>query len=109
VFVRGADNQLWHRTWSSNGWSPWSSLGGGIISGPDAASCAPGHLDVFAIGPDHALYQLGYNGRAWTQWQRLGGDWTSDPGAACMTGTGTIAVVARGSDNAAWQTTVAAS
>lgn len=61
VFARGTDAALWHKFWA-NGWSNWSSLGGGIA--PDAAPAATsvgttwgvGHLDVYIRGTDNRLW-----------------------------------------------------
>ncbi len=73
------------------------------------ASCAAGHVDVFAMGTDAALYQLGYNGTAWGAWQHLGGRWGGDPGGVCPTGGTAISLFERGSDGALWQTSLAGS
>ena len=79
-----------------------------LASGPDAASCASGHLNVFAVGTDSALWQLVYNG-AWHPWQRLGGQWTSDPSAVCPPATTGIDVFERSPNNDVWETNVPAS
>jgi hypothetical protein len=107
IFARGTDNGVWHKWWHGSGWGGWESLGGTLISGPDAASCSAGHLDVLAVGSDRALYRFGFNG-SWGAWQRHGGYWTSDPGAVCSTGTTSVNVFERGTDNALWQTTISA-
>ena len=70
-----------------------------IASSPDAASCASGHLDVFAAGPDAALYHLAFKGASgWAQWERMGGQWSAGPGAVCLSGTSTVEVFERGPD-----------
>jgi spore germination protein YaaH len=108
VFARGTDNGLWQKSWNGTQWGAWQPLGGSLASSPAVSSCASGHLDVFVLGSDHAMYQLGYNGK-WGSWQRLGGYWTSDPSAVCLTGTTSVALFARGTDGALWQTIVTGS
>jgi hypothetical protein len=98
---------MWHKLYSG-GWSGWESLGGNLTSAPDAASCGPGRLDIFATGAGSALLRLGFNG-AWGSWSTLGGTWTSEPGTVCLTGTSTIALFERGTDNALWQANVPSS
>jgi hypothetical protein len=73
VFVRGTDNNLYHR-WqmTENGeWAEWASIGappGGATSGPDVALNAPGGLVVFARGGDNAI---------WHAWQdQPDGEWS---------------------------------
>lgn len=38
VYIRSTDNAIWTKSWDGSAWSGWSSLGGGIIGGPDACS-----------------------------------------------------------------------
>ena len=78
----------------------WSSLGGGLTSGPDAASSGAGAVDVFVRGTDNGLWRLSWNGSSWANWQPLGGGLTSDPGATAV-GTRTDVFV-RGTDNQLW-------
>ena len=108
VFVRGTDNAVWHK-WYSSGWTGWQSLGGSPAYGPAAASCSRGHLDVYATGTSGGLLQAGFNGAAWGPWSSSTGTWTSKPGAVCLAGTNTVFMFERGSDNALWQGTAAAS
>ena len=59
VFVKGADNGLWH-IWQvapNNGWSGWSSLGGAMTQGPIVGRNGDGRLEVFVKGTDGALWQ----------------------------------------------------
>lgn len=81
--------------------APWTSLGGILTSGPDAASWAPSRKDVFVRGGDNGLWQRTWNGTAWSNWISLGGVLTSDPTAVSW-GTGRLDVFARGTDNALW-------
>ena len=107
VFVRGTDNGIWHRSGNGTGtWSAWDTIGGILTSGPDAASCAANHLDVFATGTDGGLWQRGFNGTTWGAWQPLGAAPTADPGAVCPTGTTSVWLFARGTDNSLFQTSV---
>ena len=102
IFARGQDNQIWHMDWAVDHWSSWEPLGGLFSSGPDAASCASNRLDVFALGMDKALWRLSWNGSQWSGWAPLGSQWTSDPSAVCLTGTSTVNLFERGSDQAIW-------
>jgi hypothetical protein len=45
-----------------NGWSGWTSLGGGVASDPAAVSWAGGRIDVFARGADNAMVHKCYDG-----------------------------------------------
>ncbi|MCW7549016.1 hypothetical protein OO184_13995, partial [Photorhabdus sp. APURE] len=60
VFVRGADNALWHiwQTASNSDWSNWQSLGNTITSDPAVYANADGRLEVFARGTDNALWHI---------------------------------------------------
>ncbi|SCZ61353.1 hypothetical protein SAMN02982990_01700, partial [Photorhabdus luminescens] len=55
VFVRGADNALWHiwQTAPNSDWSNWQSLGNTITSNPAVYANADGRLEVFARGADN--------------------------------------------------------
>jgi glucose/arabinose dehydrogenase len=99
VFVRGTDNQLWHK-WYANGWSGWEPLGGALTSGPAAASWSAGRLDVFARGPDNQLWHKWYQG-GWSSWEPLGGA-TFDSPAAASWSAGRLDVFVRGTDNQLW-------
>jgi hypothetical protein len=74
----------------------WESLNGPITSGPDAASWAPGRLDVFARGTDNSLVHKWYGG-GWAGFESLGGALTADPGAVSW-GPNRIDVFVRGID-----------
>jgi hypothetical protein len=83
VFVRGGDNQLYHR-WSVDGgatFSRWESLGappGGLSSSPAAVSWGYARIDVFVRGGDSRLWHKGWAG-TWSGWENLGGVLTSAP------------------------------
>lgn len=105
VFVRGADNAVWHRSWDQTEWSSWESLGGNIASDPAAVSWGPGHIDLFARGRDNALYRKVFDGGAWSKdWEKLGGSLASSP-AVTSWAPGRLDVFARGTDGALYQKT----
>jgi Repeat of unknown function (DUF346) len=79
----------------------WQPLGGSISSAPDAASPAPGRLDVFARGSDNALWTRTLAGGQWGGWQTLGGSLTSAPGAVAWSAK-RLDVFVRGSDGGLW-------
>jgi hypothetical protein len=99
VFVRGADNALWHR-WYQGGWSGWESLGGYLTSDPAAVSWSGGRIDVFARGGDYGLWHE-YFDAGWSGWSSLGGYLTSGPAVASWA-PGRLDVFARGADNELW-------
>jgi len=102
VFIRGADNGLWQRTWNGSSWSSWISLGGVITSAPSVVSWGPGRLDVFARGTDNALWHRWWTAPGgWYNWERLGGVLTSGPDVASW-GLGRLDVFVRGTDNGLW-------
>jgi hypothetical protein len=105
VFVRGADNAVWHRAWDQNAWSNWESLGGTIISDPAAVSWGPGRIDLFARGRDNGLYRKVFDNGSWSKdWEKLGGTLASSP-AVTSWGPGRLDVFARGPDGALYQKT----
>jgi hypothetical protein len=101
VFVRGADNALWHRSWNGTTWGSWDSLGGIITSDPSTLSEGPNQIDVFVTGADRAIWHRGRNGTTWSPWESVGGIATSAPDAASW-GMGRLDVVVRGADNGLW-------
>ncbi len=101
VFVRGADNALYHRRGTTT-WLDWENLGGLLTSDPAVASRAPGKLDVFARGPFAHLWYRSFDGKTWSEWEDLGGDLKSEP-AAVSRDSGHIDVFIRGTDDALWQ------
>ena len=63
VFVRGTDNQMWHKFGFGSGqWSGWEPQGGVLTSGPDVASWGSGRLDVFVRGTDDGLWHKWWDG-----------------------------------------------
>lgn len=88
IFVRGADNALWHR-WRENGvWNWWVSRGGVLTSGPDAIGTTSmvGTLEIKVVvrGADNGLYMLTYRPTS-SRWESLGqapGGAAGDPSIA---------------------------
>ena len=62
MFVRGGDNQLWHK-WYDGGWSGWEPLGGVLVDAPRSAQLGPGRLDVVVRGTDNQLWHRWFDGR----------------------------------------------
>jgi hypothetical protein len=62
VFVRGANNGLWRRTWNGTSWTAYASLsgptGGTLVGTPAVASSATGRLDLVVRGNDNALWTI---------------------------------------------------
>lgn len=104
VVGRGADNAIWHRSWTGTTFSSWVSLGGGARSGPAVVSAGADRLDLFARGLDDALWQRTRVAGSWGPWESLGGIISSDPDAA-SSGNGDIVVTVRGADGAVWYRT----
>ena len=104
VFVRGTDNQLWHKSWNGTGWGSWEPLGGVLTSDPGVVALGPSNISVFVRGSDNQLWELSWNGSAWSDWQPLGGGLTSGPDADGWISGGTthMDVFVRGTDNGLW-------
>ena len=108
LFVRGADNRLWSKTFipcttTPCGWSAWflppGTETGVLASAPAAASRGPNHLAVSVRGTDNGLYFTQYlGGPTWQPWTGLGGPIQSAPGMAARSSQ-SIDVFGRGSDN----------
>jgi hypothetical protein len=98
LFVRGTDNQLYHKWWDGSRWAGWEPLGGILASGPTVTAGAFNRLDVFAKGTDSQLYHKWWDGSRWAGWEPLGGVLLSDPGAASW-GTNRIDVFVRGTSD----------
>ena len=104
VFIRGADNALWHRWFNGRAWSNWESLGGPIGSDPSAVASANGRIDVFVRGTDSKLWQRTFDGVNWGPWQGLDGVLGSAPDA-CSPAPGRLDVFVEGSDRRLWHKT----
>jgi hypothetical protein len=70
-FVIGADAAVWQLWWDDveHAWSPWQTLGGGIV-GDLTATATPGspRIDVAGRGGDGALWASTWDGMAWLPW-----------------------------------------
>jgi hypothetical protein len=77
-----------------------------LTTGPGAASCSSGHLDVFAVGAGGTVYQRGFNGLGWAGWADLRLAGTSDPTAVCPSSAATVQVYERIADNSVLLTNV---
>lgn len=82
-------------------WSPWQSLGGIVLSTPEAVSWGPNRIDLFGVGTDHALWHRWTNGGSWGGWESLGGALDSRPTAVAW-GPDRLDVFALGTDHALW-------
>jgi hypothetical protein len=99
VFVRGTDNEVWHK-WYDGRWSWWEPLGGVTLDDPAVVSWGAGRLDLFVRGTDNQLWHKWYDGR-WSGWEPLGGGLTSAPSIASWA-AGRLDVFVRGRDNQLW-------
>jgi hypothetical protein len=102
AFVRGGDNNLWHKSYSG-WWSGWQNLGappGGLTSDPGAVAWSSGRIDVFVAGAGGQLWHKWYAG-SWSGWEALGGAIVGAPTVSSW-GPGRLDVFARGTDNRLW-------
>jgi hypothetical protein len=83
------------------GFLTWTSLGGTLASGPDAASSGASATDVFVRGTDNALWHRSWNGATWGAWQSLGGTLIADP-SAVSEGANSLDVFVIGTDHGIW-------
>merc|ERR1712076_297071 len=102
IFVRGHDNQIYHKyQLNDKEWSNWASLGGVYIrGGPSVIKAADVRLVLFVRSTDRAIYykaQTSANSATWTSWQSLGGRFASSP-AAILSAEGFLHVFAVGQD-----------
>lgn len=84
------------------GWSPSTSLGGGLVSAPAVGINADGRLEIFIRGTDnqlHHIWQTAPSSSTWSAWTPLGGGLTSGA-APAQNANGRVAVIVRGLDNA---------
>lgn len=114
VFIRGTDNQLYHKWETSRGgsWSGWAGLSGALTSTPTAAiNITVGTLEVFVRGTDNGVWHMwqGSPSGNWSGWAGLGGGLTSAP-VVFPNYDGRLEIFARGTDGNlyhCWQTTPA--
>jgi hypothetical protein len=103
VFIRGSDNQLYHKGYDPTyGWGGWEYQGGVYLSSdPVAVSWSAGRLDVFARSGTH-LFHKGYqSGYGWGGWEDQGGSIQGNPSAVSW-GPGRLDAFALGTDNAVY-------
>jgi hypothetical protein len=105
LFIRGNENQLWHRAFRNGSWSAWEPLYNQLTSDPAASFWPTGRIDVFARGFDNTLHYRPWDGR-WFDWVLLPGEITSAPDAVSLR-TGHYSVFARGAGDALYQRTYA--
>ncbi len=98
LFIRGADDTLWHRAYEDT-WGEWESLGGVLTSDPAAVSWGTNRIDVFARGLDNHLIHIAWTGAAWSPWQDLGRDLSSSP-AVCSPKANMLGVAWRNASGA---------
>jgi murein DD-endopeptidase MepM/ murein hydrolase activator NlpD len=106
VFVRGADNALWHRWQYANGaWTvDWQPLNGVLTSPPAVGVNQDGRLQVFVRGTDGALWtrsQAVHGSSDWTDWDSLDGILHFPPVVA-QNQDGRLDVFAVGIQNELW-------
>jgi GH43 family beta-xylosidase len=98
LFVRGTNNTLWMKAYTSGvGWSGWTDLGGSLTSDPAASSWGNGRIDVFAqcSTPSGVCQKTDVSG-VWSGWTSLGVQGTRAP-AVCSYSSGYLDVFAVGS------------
>ena len=100
VFVRGDDGTLQQSDLSGGAFTPWRSLGGGLLSGPGAAGRNSSTSDVAIRGLDGGEYHRAYTtSGGWSGWAGLGGTMLSAPAVDVRRGRGYVDTFWRGSDN----------
>lgn len=80
LFVTGADLQLYHRVFTSSGWSAWGALGGALGSSPSVTSWGVDRLDIYARGQNGAAWHNAWQeNQTWTGWESLNSTISSAP------------------------------
>ncbi len=91
LFVRGADNQIWHRVQKApngSGWSNWEALPGTWTGNPTAVVSGNGRISVFARKSDGRLRVTAQKDPStpdtslpannWAPWAEIGTDYTGN-------------------------------
>ncbi len=104
AFVRGTDNQLWHKYYDvAYGWKPgqttFEALGGTLASDPAAVCWGNARIDLFYKGTDATLQHRYWTPSGWSAVESLGGGLAGKP-AASSRGLNKLDVFVRGTDNA---------
>jgi len=101
IFVRGADGQLYIKSWTGSawvpsqlGWNPPGSPNGVVAQEPAVVSWASNRLDIFATGTDNNLYIKSWTGTEWVPSQ-LGWASLADVAPGLPSGDVSIAVGGR--------------
>ena len=109
IFVRRADDSLWHRYYSGGGWSSWAQRApaGHATSSPSVASWGANRLDLFVRGASNDLQHKAFDtlvcgGWCSLGWESLGGSLTTAP-AAVSWGPNRIDIFTGGAGNALHQ------
>lgn len=105
LFVRGGDDQLWHRFHSNGRWSGWYRLGGTLASSPSAASFGPGSVIVAARLKNGNLGLLQYASAKWSAWAEIPpppGGALSAPAIVAMS-PGKLEILVRGNGDRLWR------
>jgi hypothetical protein len=108
IFVRGGDAAVWTKSWTSSGWTAWTSIGGQIAGRPAAVSWGPDRIDVVAHGLNddqvwHNARSLSCAGNHWCGWNPKGG--TLPLGASptiTSWGSNRLDILVRGADDFLW-------
>jgi len=103
LFVRGADDMIYHKWFDGSSWGPsmttWELLGGLTLDDVTAVSWGYGRLDVFIRRPDNAILHKYYGGNHWMAgWESLGGA-TLGPVTAVSWGSGRLDLFVRDTNN----------
>jgi hypothetical protein len=104
VFVRGTDQNLWHRSFDGSSWSNWEVLGGPIGSDPAAVSWGPNHIDVFVRGTDGRPWQWTFDNGIKT-WQPLATGVIGSAPTVTSWASGHLDLFVRGTHGQLWQNT----
>jgi hypothetical protein len=99
VFLRGSDGTLQQSDLSRGTFTPWRSLGGGLLSGPAAGGRSTTVSSVAARGLDAGIWHKAFQGGAWSGWQGLGGHSISAPAMDVRRSQGIVDLFWRGTDN----------
>jgi hypothetical protein len=119
VFVRGTDNQVYHKAWDGSAWYPgggvteWENLGGTLAGNPVAVSWSKERLDVFGRGFDGQIHHKWWSpqsgwGPSVLGWEAMGGKASSDP-VVTSWGSGRLDMIIRGYDGAVYHKAFAGS
>jgi hypothetical protein len=103
LFWVGAEQGLFHASFSEGAWTAPEALGGRLASVPAVTAWDDEPMEVFAIFDDGALWDRYWDGTTWHAWESLGGE--LEPGstpAATSNGAERLDVLALGRDGRTW-------